>query len=1405
MDRPGENHPEGAEYRNRRGPLNYLESELLRAGGKGGDREECVFSAFLKESEIPPEILQPGRSSRRGRRSRGSPPHYLLHVFPGQRTRSGQLWGSVDRRIARNVLHRRICQLYILPRSGNSVFRFDYGPQLYPLMNLLKWRFDAWQEETGYDVGIEWEQSPPTVGSGALQLGLDVQKWIGRFQATVIGGDSDLRAFLLFLKEELCCWYIRFVPENEFNLGTLSYLHPQLAYYNTLVNDRYPPHYMDTRGGVDFQNKLKELAVMCIAVSIQQQWKKFPLAGLNSTNKAYDYVSMSTEEEWKACRLWTVSQAVWEMKRFMLRGRRFVGSIPNFVYYESVDFYGTDVEEEEREATFWDVHHDAFSTDANPMGMWPPRMTKAFTNLRLGMLHGRRRAEDYRDTWTYVPVRLGLVDESARQKWETWEHIQNAQADDTQRQSLRVEADKISNHYQACSPMTADELCKRIKGEQESDDGQDVEWSWQPIHGERDLVTNRNRAEFSSAKRNEIWTMLGTMAHERLFVRSAMRDWGEEEAAPAEDPDDAEWMNLARHSEFLLPTDFSLAADSDASRAQAGTPEHDKIFPGDSEFVKQSETDHLRYAMTLHHFYSLYPELNSIRTQGPGGALKDIRQYAWAFPHKQAMDALADAFADNCWYSLPKALNQVELKREHFGCPENVDIKLSYIAAEFPVVWPFGLNRTGKGYETRIDAVVHLEDVVNNSSTGYVAIVEYKMRMELEAPAESPSSPHIAASNFSRVLVENSRDKLQAESNAWLFYLNTGILPTFAIVVNSTRRQLPLCAPDSVGARRRYHSADWTGSETTDGDSVPCCYVAIKRLDFRRFYLLSMLDRFYWRPFGGTSAGKTGYVDSEYIVPDIQKLAAGFDSNVWKVDPWVVPHEAPDEHLQKLLCLLPRSLLTRAVMRACAVSYRHEHELAKRRRSARPRFRDNGYKLAIWNNNGGIREHTPTFFCLHCTGDHSDRGNINYNYYRKVAVMADGAYYAFRTSDTLSKDVASQLIMLLSLSWKQGMGETGGSMSLMLHTDVPESRSAALNQRHTVCLPTMFYLGDIDDPRMHHAYDRALVRASALHSGTAVVQRLFRENELSTVINATSRQYPKEEPAQCRRMRKYLNDLISGQVSAFIRDIYQTPDITLSTLKQMSHVDFFVHSIVSIFYRATNQDILAEREFHGWDGLINGIRRQVQASGLWRRPLASWTNSGEIPQAYTQLHPLGDHDDSDDLQALQAERQHKTVSLIRCVNRLLNQRLFRGLCEMYGETPHNVLTTFEGNTLQVPEQALEYLSHDGIDYDPLSFPHLSQRACWSTQALQAVCLALDSDTKDKTMVEVAMQHIRDDLCFVATTLHARNLAAVGGNPPIMEMRITRRMARQRHQQQAVEEEDEEWTRTRRQLLEETIA
>ena len=44
MDRRGENHPEGAEYRNRRGPLNYLESELLRAGGKGGDREECVFS-----------------------------------------------------------------------------------------------------------------------------------------------------------------------------------------------------------------------------------------------------------------------------------------------------------------------------------------------------------------------------------------------------------------------------------------------------------------------------------------------------------------------------------------------------------------------------------------------------------------------------------------------------------------------------------------------------------------------------------------------------------------------------------------------------------------------------------------------------------------------------------------------------------------------------------------------------------------------------------------------------------------------------------------------------------------------------------------------------------------------------------------------------------------------------------------------------------------------------------------------------------------------------------------------------------------------------------------------------------------------------------------------------------------
>jgi len=184
-------------------------------------------------------------------------------------------------------------------------------------------------------------------------------------------------------------------------------------------------------------------------------------------------------------------------------------------------------------------------------------------------------------------------------------------------------------------------------------------------------------------------------------------------------------------------------------------------------------------------------------------------------------------------------------------------IEVKNVAPEYPIVWPFGeQSKSPDGprrvHETRVDALYHVQ--TRGASTGTLVLVEYKMHMELQsrcvwARGASGASPPVevrerrtlgdveaARSMLDTVATRQTYQNRQAETNAWLVYVNTGVLPTHCIVVHSTRRQ------ESCESRRpSVHGVTAGGilgrSRFNDEVPVPCCVVCVRRLDMRQEFM----------------------------------------------------------------------------------------------------------------------------------------------------------------------------------------------------------------------------------------------------------------------------------------------------------------------------------------------------------------------------------------------------------------------------------------------------------------------------------------------------------------------------------------------------------------------------------------
>ena len=574
----------------------------------------------------------------------------------------------------------------------------------------------------------------------------------------------------------------------------------------------------------------------------------------------------------------------------------------------------------------------------NDTSLLPVALSRPLSEARFGHIKGRR-SPSYRASWTYVPV--------------VFDH-------GTSRRAVGcMDVDVLR-----------DEMTWFTSGD--SGRSSEAQFAWVPIPPFRDSVS-RLATKNGNVQCQHTWTQMGTQAHERLraydllvpptavdtdfegppiFTLLTIQDCADHAAAElqkaiearvsldetlknAGDSNDPGPANACREARVLIrqvtqaATDAHNAATLKAARTHsaAATKASNAVHAlawGASDDTAVNQVSMLAGMARSDQFVSQV-EGEDGRYRHPvvdmGDIWPSVVEYAWR--HTGDSLSLVRAFADNAYHGLRVALRHPRLLRELLGdaSPDDGDVCLRNIGPEYPVLWPFGAQSTMEDgprrvHETRADAIFHLSPA--NSTTGVVLLVEYKTHMELASRAVSGTDGHVAsiyrqrtnlctdaagALNMFNGVAGNQTDQhRQAETNAWLLYLNTGLLPTHCIIVHTTRRQRSRATP--------LISAVDAGAMTPgEPHCIPCCIVAVRRLDMRQQFMRALLNVMLCGMYRGGQKSKvnvTSYCDRFYVVPAIDRL----------LDQIMV--DEGDEQIAQLNQLLPRSILPVALGLACA-------------------------------------------------------------------------------------------------------------------------------------------------------------------------------------------------------------------------------------------------------------------------------------------------------------------------------------------------------------------------------------------------------------------------------------------------------------------------------------------------------
>ena len=171
------------------------------------------------------------------------------------------------------------------------------------------------------------------------------------------------------------------------------------------------------------------------------------------------------------------------------------------------------------------------------------------------------------------------------------------------------------------------------------------------------------------------------------------------------------------------------------------------------------------------------------------------------------------------------------------------------LCADFPVYWPFGIQSKDAGdpggvYESRIDLVgVGTSD----GDPSECVLVKYKTRTE-----DSRNTPE--------EYLMRARDIAQLRLDAWMLYLNTGIVVSRAYTLQASRRQ-----PED-------------GSKTVPRGVAVKLAIGDPKGGWASIHMTQLITRFAIHPHGNRSVVR--YADEQFIAPDLSALMVGLGMKI---------------------------------------------------------------------------------------------------------------------------------------------------------------------------------------------------------------------------------------------------------------------------------------------------------------------------------------------------------------------------------------------------------------------------------------------------------------------------------------------------------------------------------------------
>ena len=721
------------------------------------------------------------------------------------------------------------------------------------------------------------------------------------------------------------------------------------------------------------------------------------------------------------------------------------------------------------------------------------------------------------------------------------------------------------------------------------------------------------------------------------------------------------------------------------------------------------DNDGIDYAKATHYA----PEVHDILVLENGYVDHKTQEIDWRQMNEEVTSSIMSTYSDKYAPDIAPI--------EHFTMNLRAMCKIvvggngQELCPEFPVYWPFGTHSRndtddhGKPFETRIDLVAFDGD-------GCI-VIEYKTRMEVTSKAKDIY-----------LMKTGTKDRVQLRLNTWMLYLNTGIQARCAYMLQASRRQ------PSDGFGNIPHGV----VVKLETNRVPGQWASVG--------MVRLITRFAIHPYGPTSVAR--YADNQFVIPDLTALMAGLGLKTGGA----LTYDDETGRNEIFSKVLQSSCFSKAVDKAVGIQNSTQGIVI-------------GLPDGCFCAPGKITAHLwPEF--------HGERNSALHQRIQKE--------WKFCAEHLLAQKYCEGNHAMISNGFFPLLFDRYGSALLFCNSSYPLSIQRV----------------QFDDMMSATASQSAFVPLDALPlfrrpacSGASIgfEQRLRFGNDVQSTSDAKL----------CTRLRTLL--LEATRKAA--QHIEEKLTLTISSWDKRQHRLY--HVPADIFWHMTIDDILRRPLSNSEDHGLEFTPRIREFARLSEEPYAEApVELGALTQMeYTRANERMRRRAPSQLYQQHFKRLVK-VSLMRCINRLLNVRLLRGALALVGvsDMRHSHVETLYKNfkendeknetqnyeeqwtteTIQsfvlaeqvALDKALQSTHSDGAedanwwgasgsestrrsdDYSRAQcFPHISQRAMWSSAALRAATglMLSDDHSQQFSIVDIVRDHILEDLASACKT------------------------------------------------------